>query len=186
MSAGHERTPGPCAKTSVSAASAAVPASLGRRLGALFYEALLLSALAIVVGFAFLPLISPVAPGDASLLIPSVFARTLLFCALAGGAALYYGWSWSDGRRTLPQKTWRLRIVARDGRSVTRRMALVRYAAVWIGPALSWAVYLPMRGHPGASSALVLFTVNVVWALIDRDGQFLHDRIAGTRVVFQR
>jgi len=65
-------------------------------------------------------------------------------------------------------------------------MALVRYAAVWIGPALAWAVYLAMRAHPGASSALALFTVNVAWALIDRDRQFLHDRIAGTRVVFQR
>jgi uncharacterized RDD family membrane protein YckC len=25
--------------------------------------------------------------------------------------------------------------------------------------------------------------ITVLWALVDRDGQFLHDRIAGTRLV---
>jgi uncharacterized RDD family membrane protein YckC len=26
----------------------------------------------------------------------------------------------------------------------------------------------------------------LLWALFDRDGQFLHDRLAGTRLVFKR
>jgi len=30
---------------------------------------------------------------------------------------------------------------------------------------------------------LVLLFINFLWALVDRDRQFLHDRIAGTRVV---
>jgi uncharacterized RDD family membrane protein YckC len=30
---------------------------------------------------------------------------------------------------------------------------------------------------------LVLLPVSIVWALIDRDRQFLHDRLAGTRLV---
>ena len=31
--------------------------------------------------------------------------------------------------------------------------------------------------------ALPLFVLNFAWALVDRDRQFLHDRLAGTRLV---
>jgi len=156
-------------------------ASLPRRLGALCYEALLLVALAICAGFALLPLASP-AHAD-SLTIPPVFVRTMLFCALVAGAAFYYTWFWTKGRRTLPQKTWRLRLVAADGSHVSRARALVRYAAIWIGPALAVAAYATLRGAVASRYAALLLLINYAWALIDRDRQFLHDRLAGTRIV---
>lgn len=161
-----------------------LPAPFARRIGALLYEALLLLAMAIIVGFAFLPIISPAAPGHTSLRIPSVFGRTVLFCALAGGAGLYYSWCWSDGRRTLPQKTWGLRIVRGDGSPVTRRATLLRYLAGWIGPALALLAYMVMPPDRGRYAA-VLLAFNYAWVLVDRDRQFLHDRLAGTRVVRQ-
>jgi len=161
-----------------------LPAPLGRRLGALLYEALLLFAMAIVVGFAFLPLVSPAGPGDTTLRIPSIFARTLLFCVLAGAAALYYTWNWSEGRRTLPQKTWRLQIVGANGGPVTRRTALVRYVAAWIGPALALLAYVVVPSER-APYAVMLLAFDYAWVLVDRDRQFLHDRLAGTRVVSQ-
>jgi uncharacterized RDD family membrane protein YckC len=114
--------------------------------------------------------------------IPSVFGRTLLFCVLAGAAALYYTWSWSEGRRTLPQKTWRLRIVGRDGGSVTRGAALSRYVATWIGPALAVLGYVVIPSGRGRYAAIFL-AFNYAWAFVDRDRQFLHDRLAGTRLV---
>ena len=158
-----------------------VRASLARRLGALLYEALLACAMALIAGFGFLPFASPLAYHE--LTLPPLFVRTLMFCALAGGAAIYCAWSWSEGRRTLPQKTWRIRIVDRDGRPPSRRRALVRYAAAWIGPAAALAAYALLRptGHAAAAGALV--ALNYAWALGDADRQFLHDRIAGTRVV---
>ena len=156
-------------------------ASLPRRLGALFYEGLLLAALAICAGFALLPLASPTHAD--SLTIPPVFVRTMLFCALAAGAAFYYTWFWTNGRRTLPQKTWRVRLVAADGSDVSRARALVRYTAGWIGPALGVAAYTALRGTVAARYAALLLLINYTWALIDRDRQFLHDRLAGTRIV---
>jgi uncharacterized RDD family membrane protein YckC len=155
--------------------------SLPRRLGALFYEALLLTALALVAGFALLPLTSPAHTAVPT--IPPLFVRSMTFCVLAAAAALYYGWFWSEGRRTLPQKTWRMRLVAGSGSTVTRGTALVRYAAGWIGPAAALAMYAALRPTGSGRYAALLLLANYGWALFDADRQFLHDRIAGTRVV---
>ena len=155
--------------------------SLPRRLGALAYEALLLSALALVAGFVLLPLVSPTRAATPA--IPPLFLRTMTFCVLAVAAAIYYGWFWSDGRRTLPQKTWRLRLVAVDGRPLSRATALVRYGAGWIGPAAAIAAYAALRPAAVGRYAALLLLANYAWALLDPDRQFLHDRLAGTRVV---
>ena len=155
--------------------------SLPRRLGALAYEALLLAALALVAGFLLLPLVSPTRAATPA--IPPLFLRTMTFCALAAAAAIYYGWFWSEGRRTLPQKTWRLALVDAQGRPPTYRAALVRYAAAWIGPAAAITAYAALRPIGHARYAAALLALNYAWALVDRERRFLHDRIAGTRLV---
>lgn len=159
------------------------PASFARRIGALLYEALLLVAMAFFAGFLFLPVVSPWGAGHRTLTVPPVLARTMMFCAMAGGAAAYYAWCWSGSRRTLPQKTWRLRLVNRRGGPPSRRQALVRYAAAWIGPALALAGYALLHASGNAGNALAFAALNYCWAIIDPDRQFLHDRIAGTLVV---
>ena len=158
-------------------------ASFLRRIGALLYEALLLVAMAFFAGFLFLPLVSPRGGSHQTLTVPPIFARTLMFCVLVGGAATYYAWCWSGGRRTLPQKTWRLRLIDRRGGPLSRRQALVRYAAAWIGPALALAGYAALHESGYARNVLAFAALNYCWAIIDPDRQFLHDRIAGTRVV---
>ena len=67
----------------------------------------------------------------------------------------YFLWCWLRGGQTLAMKAWRIRLV-----DVTPRKALLRFFL-----------------------ALVLLPISIPWALIDRDGQFLHDRLAGTRLV---
>lgn len=174
--------PGPAAACD-QAPSRLPTAKLTRRIGALLYEALLLIAMAFGVGFALLPLVSPVGSGSHELVVPRLLVRALMGCALVGGAAIYYGWCWSRGRRTLPQKTWRLQLVDRDGGPVTWPQAMLRYVAVWIGPIMALAGYSALQTTGHARNALAFMLVNYCWALVDRDGQFLHDRIAGTRVV---
>jgi uncharacterized RDD family membrane protein YckC len=158
-------------------------ASLARRLGALLYEALLLFAMAVIVGFAFLPLVSPSTGAAATLRIPSIFGRTILFCALVAAAAGYYTWSWSAGRRTLPQKTWRLRLVDASGHAPSTRDALLRYAAFWLGPVAALTAFAVLHASPYRRYTALLLALNFAWALIDRDRQFLHDRLARTRIV---
>jgi len=69
--------------------------------------------------------------------------------------AAYFLWCWLRGGQTLAMKAWRIRLV-----DVTPGKALLRFVL-----------------------ALALFPLSVVWALFDRDRQFLHDRLAGTRLV---
>ena len=167
------------------AAPASSPrAGLLARLGAALYEALLATALVFITGFLMLPLVSPGTAATATeLSVPPVPVRVILFCALFSVVALYFVWSWTGGRRTLPLKTWRMRIAQPDGSPPTPRVALLRYLAAWIGPALALIVFLILRESGHGKIALVLLALNFAWALIDPDRQFLHDRIAGTRIL---
>lgn len=71
--------------------------------------------------------------------------------------AAYFLWSWLRGGQTLPMKSWKIRLVG-----VSPGNALLRFAL---------AVLLVPTG------------ISILWALFDKDGQFLHDRLAGTRLV---
>jgi uncharacterized RDD family membrane protein YckC len=150
-------------------------------MAALLYEALLVAAIVFIVGFALLPLVSPRAAADA-LSIPPLPARVALFCVVFTVLAAYFTWCWSAGRQTLAQKAWRLQLVRADGAVVDRRTALLRYLAGWIGPALAVAAYLLLARQGRGAHAAWLVTFNFAFALVDRERQFLHDRIAGTRI----
>lgn len=159
-------------------------AGLGRRLLALLYEGLLLVALALVAGFALAPIVSP--PESAAthtLGVPGTFSRVIAFLSLVALGALFYVWSWSEGRRTLPMKTWQLALVTVAGQPVSRRRALARYAAFWIGPMLGLATYALLQAAGWGALALPLTALNYLAALVDPDRAFLHDRLAGTRLV---
>ena len=71
----------------------------------------------------------------------------------------------------------------RTGAPVSRKNALARYVAALLGPIVALGAYALLRpsGHPGY--ALAVLAVPYAWALVDLDRQFLHDRLAGTRVV---
>jgi uncharacterized RDD family membrane protein YckC len=158
-------------------------APLPRRVAALAYEFVLYAALILLVGFLTIPLSPPAAPGESALRIPDLPARALSFALVFGAGGAYYVASWTGGRRTLPMKTWRLRLVRVGGRAVGRREALVRYLAAWIGPTLALAVYVALRPWGQGAHALWLVAFNYLWALVDPDRRFLHDRLAGTRII---
>ena len=168
------------------------PAQLRRagllpRLGAVLYEALLVTALAFMTGFLLLPLVSPGTAATATqLTIPSVPARVALFCILFSVVALYFVWSWTGGRRTLPMKTWRMRVAMVDGMPPDAKTALLRYLAAWIGPSLAFIAVAILADRGLGAIALCLLGFNFLWAAVDPDHQFLHDRIAGTRILRDR
>jgi uncharacterized RDD family membrane protein YckC len=159
-------------------------AGLLPRLGAALYEALLVTALAFLTGFLLLPLVSPGTAANAThLTVPPVPARVALFCILFSVVALYFVWSWTGRRRTLPLKTWRMRIAMPDGSPPDARRALLRYLAAWIGPVLGITAYALLRERGAGALALVPLAINFLWAGVDPERQFLHDRIAGTRIL---
>jgi uncharacterized RDD family membrane protein YckC len=160
-------------------------AGLARRLAATVYESLILATLALVLGFLLLPVMGlagiPAATGRLALLSP--VARATSFVALFVLYAGYSVWLSSGGRRTLPMQTWRLALRTDNGAPPSAARALGRYVAWWIGPACAIGAYLALRPLGYGRWALAAFAINYAWALIDADRQFLHDRIAGTRLV---
>lgn len=83
---------------------------------------------------------------------------------LAAVLGAYCTWFWCHGGQTLAMRTWRIRVVdATSGTLLTWPRAVLRYLLCW-----------PSIGFFGAG---------MMWALLDRDRQFLHDRLAGTRLI---
>jgi uncharacterized RDD family membrane protein YckC len=157
-----------------------------RRLAASLYEILLLATVALVVGFALLPVLTaaPSLPADERalpLLKPA--SQAISFGCLFAVLGAYCAWGWSGGRRTLPMKTWRLAMESAGGAPVSISRAALRYVACWIGPGLAVAAYAGLRPLGYGRWAVALLAVNYAWALVNSDRQFLHDRIAGTRLV---
>jgi uncharacterized RDD family membrane protein YckC len=166
-------------------------AGLGRRLGASAYEGLLLAALLVLVGFALLPAVAPTPGRDPaatsrSLYLMSPAARHLSAAVMFGACGVYCGWLWSGGRRTLAMKTWRLALSTAAGQPVGFPATVLRYVACWTGPALGIGAYLALEplGHGRWSVTLLAF--NYAWALVDRDGCYFQDRVAGTRLIVDR
>jgi uncharacterized RDD family membrane protein YckC len=130
--------------------------SFKRRLASLFYDALLLSAVLFVAGYAAVGLLPDVSAG---------WPRLIFQAYLLAVAGVYFTWSWRRGGQTLAMKTWRIRLVDASGTGVGLGRAWLRYALSVVG--------------------LFAFGIGFLWALWDRDGQFLHDRLAATRLVNQ-
>jgi len=161
-------------------------ASVMRRLAASMYEVVLLAAVAMVVEFALLPLLSALSGpsrDDRALPLLARTAQAISLACLFAVLGCYCVWGWSGGRRTLPMKTWRIAMEVPSRTNIGMGTAARRYAACWIGPALAVAAYAMLRPLGLGRWAVALLALNYAWALWDRDRQFLHDRVAGTRLV---
>jgi uncharacterized RDD family membrane protein YckC len=170
-------------------------AGFWRRIGATVYEALLLLALLVAVGFALLPLVTPasdagvakdISPSSRSLYLMSPTARTLSCSVMLAVSAAYCGWLWSGGRRTLAMKAWRLSLRTRAGTPVSLRRAFLRFAACLAAPVLAIAAAVALQPSDQAKWAVVLLAFNYAWALFDPARLFLQDRIAGTRLELEQ
>lgn len=130
--------------------------SIRRRLGSMLYESLLLLGV-LAAGFMLPHLILGIAWGVSAtgpLLVVHVYAVL----------AVYFLWLWRKDGQTLAMQTWRIKLVdAGTGSVVTLARGLARYTLAW--------------------PSLLIYGVGLIWALFDRDRQFLHDRLCGTRLV---
>lgn len=130
-------------------------AGLRRRLASMLYESmLLLGVLALTFLVPYLIL------GAVAEFTPGGWVLWIHVFAVLG---VYFVWYWRRGGQTLAMQTWRLKIVAVDGQLASLGRCWLRYALAW--------------------PSVLLFGTGLLWALIDRDRQFLHDRLAGTCIV---
>ncbi len=88
----------------------------------------------------------------------------ILHVSLVLGA--YFVWYWHHGGQTLAMQTWKLQLTTVSGEPPSIPQLIIRYVLAW--------------------PCIVYLGAGLLWALFDRDRQFLHDRLAGTRIVFKR
>ena len=81
-------------------------------------------------------------------------------------------------------KTWRIRVTGQDGGRLRLGQAILRYLLCWMFllPALALAEGLQLRGWPALGLTLLALLLPGVIMRFDADRQFLHDRLARTRL----
>ena len=99
---------------------------------------------------------------------------------------LYFTWCWRDSGHTLAMKTWRIKVVQAGHARLPWRTAIARYLLAWgwFAPALGVCAVFGL--HARGEIAVALAIGIVAWSLtafLDRERQFLHDRLAGTRLI---
>jgi len=117
---------------------------------------------------------------ESLLLIAMLATATLLFIGILGDATAgirhyllqaylwliagaYFVWCWIKSGQTLAMQTWHIRLVNQSGQPVSLMHACKRYVL-----------------------ATLFFGPSFVWALFDRESQFLHDRLTGSRLVLEK
>ena len=151
--------------------------SIKRRMTAMVYEAFLLLAVQ-MLAVALWMLVTRNQHG-------ALFEHGLKVWLFAVTGA-YFVHAWTGSGHTLAMKTWRLRLVADGHARVPLRSAVLRYLLAWgwFLPALLLCGALGLHGK--GQMAVVLALGMVAWAmtaLFDKERRFLHDRLAGTRLV---
>jgi uncharacterized RDD family membrane protein YckC len=128
-------------------------AGIWRRLAALAYEAILLFAILFISGYLFVALAGRT---------PQGLLRWLFYAYLLVVCGTYFVFCWVRSGQTLAQKSWGVRVTDIDGSLLSLRKAAVRYLL---------------------AIASVGSGIGLLWAIVDRQHQFLHDRLAGSRLV---
>jgi uncharacterized RDD family membrane protein YckC len=98
----------------------------------------------------------------------------------------YFIHAWTGSGHTLAMKTWRMRLVADGHARVPLRSAVLRYLLAWgwFLPALFVCAGFGIGSKGGIAAAVALgMAAWAMTALFDQERRFLHDRLAGTRLV---
>ncbi|HET9822007.1 MAG TPA: RDD family protein [Burkholderiaceae bacterium] len=164
----------------MTAALAAPPPGLLRRLAAFVYEGVLLFGVVMIAGYLY---------GSLTQQRHALEGQTGLQAFLFVVLGIYFVTFWSRGGQTVALRAWHLRVARADGGPVSQGRALARYFAAWLWflPALLVA---RLAGLHSAWQIFALMTVGVLaYALLARlhpQRQFWHDALCGTRIVTWR
>lgn len=150
--------------------------TIKRRLTTMIYEGVLLFGVIAIAGLLF----STIFQQRNALYLRHALQYWLFFVV-----GVYFVWFWIHSGQTLPMKTWRIRLVTAENQTLSIKHAIVRYFLAWLwflpGLAIAWAL------DAKAWMSVAIVGANIAaWALaayVHPSRQFLHDRIAGTKLI---
>ena len=164
-------------QTTTSSPALPAPSRL-RRCACMIYEGMLLFGVVFLAGY----ILDTLTQSRSGLTLRHL-RQAILFLAIG----VYFVMSWRFSGQTLPMKTWNIRIAERDGTTPGLSRLVLRYILAWCVPLLA-AMAIRGISHASGVAAIDLLIVFApfalfLWTWFDRDGQFLHDRLLGTRLV---
>lgn len=154
----------------------AVP-SIARRLLCMVYEAFLVAAVTMLATALYL-----LVTGNRQAPVYQHGLKFFLFLVTAA----YFIHFWTDSGHTLAMKTWRIRVVQPGHARLPFQTAAVRFLLSWgwFLPALLACYALGVKDKAQVAGVIAAGVLGwAMTALFDKDRQFLHDRLAGTRLV---
>ncbi len=127
--------------------------SLARRLGAIFYDVLILLTILILTSI-IISIPFNITPSHPLFFVYQGCIYSISF--------LFYGWFWTHGGQTIGMKTWKFKITSIDGNQISWLKALVRYLVAII----SW---LPLG-------------LGFIWSMFDHKKRTWHDIASRTQL----
>ena len=137
------------------------PASLVKRLCAMFYDGLLALSFVLVFGFFSMVIVQSifgldnVEAGSKTAKVFFVYIMALCF--------VFYAWFWTHGGQTLGMRAWKIKLVADNGLSITWTQAFFRFCYSLI----SW----------------VPLGAGYLWMLVDKNKLTWHDKVSRSHII---
>jgi uncharacterized RDD family membrane protein YckC len=159
-----------------SPAPASTVPTIRRRLATMVYEGVILFGVVFLAGYLFSTLTQQ---------RNGLTHHNLLAAWIGLVVGVYFVWFWTHSGQTLPMKTWRVRLVDTNNAPVTTPRAVLRYVLAWLWflPPLALHPLLGLKVPQTLVIAAIWFALWAATALFGTQRQFLHDRLAGTRIV---
>ena len=153
--------------------------SFWRRTICLIYDFLLILAVLFIASFIFHFIFTDT---------QAAYFKPLFQCYLFIIMGYYFTWFWTHGGQTLAMQTWKMRLVTADGLGLTKKQAIARYlyslSGIFIFVVIDWILpFNFVSYYQLILMSILIFGSGFIWALFDRDHQYLHDRLTGTRII---
>ena len=128
--------------------------SIFKRIACMLYESILVFAILFVTGIIYRAVL-----GD-----PQTHSQQHLFFIYSWLiTGFYFVFCWTKSGQTLAMQTWRIQLLGFDGKTLLLKQAVTRYFIT--------------------TFSLMFFGLGFLWAIFDREGLYLHDRLTGGRLV---
>lgn len=164
MNETSQQNPTSVASSPVDVLEAEPTSGLLRRIAALLYDAFLVFAIWMGLGFLMQLIVGPntnhLVDGHVE---TNPILSAILFVGMISSAAIFYIWFWRRTGQTLGMIAWRIKAVSNTGRLMTLQQGLVRFALAW--------------------PAFFCLGLGYWWLYVDPKGDALHDKFSGTRVI---
>ncbi len=139
-------------------------AGLLRRIAALLYDGCLVAAIWMVLGLLLLLIVGP----ERNQLVDDVVQTdpildVVLFLLMVASSSGFYIWFWTQSGQTLGMIAWRIKVESSTGGLISYPQGVIRYLTAW--------------------PAFFILGIGYFWLYIDRDGNAVHDKLSGSKVV---